>query len=144
MFDCLRSIALNSLSKLFQLKIIFLDNELQEFMESHEDGATFYQREDDITVIVTRTNRGKPAILCNGIKYTLMSENKQRVLWRCSTMMNNLRKCPARIAQTKTNPPLFSITRGNHIHAEMKRGRYNVRVRDPVDPEVILIKPDLD
>lgn len=115
------------------------------FMEAHEDGATYYQEAESLTVIMTRTNRGKPAILCNGTKYTLMSENKQRILWRCSTMMNNLRKCPARIAQTKTIPPVFSITRGDHCHVQMKRGRYNCRRRDTVEPhEVVLIKPDLD
>lgn len=53
-----------------------------------------------------------------------MSENKHRTLWRCGSMMNNLRKCPARISMSKTDPPNFQINSENHIHAELKRGKY--------------------
>lgn len=73
---------------------------------------------------MSRTSRGKPAIVANGFRYTLMSENKQRILWRCGSMMNNVRKCPARISMTKSEPPSFQISLENHIHAELKRGRY--------------------
>lgn len=36
-------------------------------------------------------------------------------------------KCPARITQFKENPPRFVINKGEHIHAELKRGKYFVK-----------------
>lgn len=106
----------------------------EEVLMPDEDGTTYVQEatesQDLMTVLFSHTTRGKPAIVCNGIRYTMMSENKKRVLWRCAAMMSNLRKCPARIAQSKTMPPTFTISHGEHIHAELKRGRYNCRRQD--------------
>lgn len=73
---------------------------------------------------MSRTSRGKPAIVANGNRYTLMSENKNRALWRCGSMMNHQRKCPARISMTKTEPPTFHVNSEQHVHAELKRGKY--------------------
>lgn len=33
-------------------------------------------------------------------------------------------KCPARIIMYKENPPRFFVNKGDHIHAELKRGKY--------------------
>lgn len=33
-------------------------------------------------------------------------------------------KCPARIIQFKENPPRFVVNKGEHVHAELKRGKY--------------------
>lgn len=90
--------------------------------------TTYYQEADEnqeaLHVVMSRTSRGKPAIVANGSRYTLMSENKQRILWRCGSMMNNARKCPARISMAKTEPPTFQMSIEEHIHAELKRGKY--------------------
>lgn len=36
-------------------------------------------------------------------------------------------KCPARITMYKENPPRYVVNKGNHIHAELKRGKYFVK-----------------
>lgn len=76
----------------------------------------------------------------NGNRFTLMSENKQRILWRCGAMMNNIRKCPARISMTKTDPPTFQVSFKSHVHAELKRGRYACQKYDDDRSEVIVYK----
>lgn len=62
--------------------------------------------------------------MANGIRYLLMSENSKRILWRCSFMATKSLKCPARIIMYKENPPRFFVNKGDHIHAELKRGKY--------------------
>lgn len=77
-----------------------------------------------LEVYYTQSLRGRPAIMANGIRYLLMSENSKRILWRCSFMATKSLKCPARIIMYKENPPRFIINKGDHIHAELKRGKY--------------------
>lgn len=67
---------------------------------------------------------GKPAIMVNSIRYTVMSETSISILWRCSYMATKSTKCSARIIMTKQNPPVFAVRNGEHRHAEIKRGKY--------------------
>lgn len=71
-------------------------------------------------IYFTKSSRGRPAIIIDGIKYLFMSENHKRVVWRCSSMATSKLKCPARILQYK-NPERFVIHRERHIHAPLKR-----------------------
>lgn len=57
----------------------------------------------------------------------MMSENAKRVLWRCSFMASKSLKCPARITMFKEDPPRYVVNKGEHVHAEMKRGKYYVK-----------------
>lgn len=75
----------------------------------------------------TQSLRGRPAILANGVRYLMMSENSKRILWRCSFMATKSLKCPARIIMYKETPPRFVVLKGEHIHAELKRGKYVTR-----------------
>lgn len=34
-------------------------------------------------------------------------------------------KCPARITMLKTNPIKFIVSKGEHVHAMLKRGKYS-------------------
>lgn len=36
-------------------------------------------------------------------------------------------KCPARITMYKENPPRYVVNKGEHMHAELKRGKYFVK-----------------
>lgn len=87
--------------------------------------------------------RGKPAILgeisfetfklnfnhvsryltADNIRFIVMNENKDRVLWRCSLMSTKTRKCPARIVMAKGNPPQFVMGQCRHEHMELVRGK---------------------
>lgn len=71
--------------------------------------------------------RGRPAIVANGIRYLHMSENNKRILWRCSFMATKTLKCPARITQYKEMPPRYVVNKGEHHHAELKRGKYFIK-----------------
>lgn len=75
----------------------------------------------------TQSLRGRPAIVANGIRYLHMSENNKRILWRCSFMATKTLKCPARITQYKENPPRYVVNKGEHHHAELKRGKYFIK-----------------
>lgn len=75
----------------------------------------------------THSLRNRPAIEANGIRYLKMSENEKRVLWRCSFMATKKLKCPARITMYKEDPPRYVVNKGEHTHAEMKRGKYVVK-----------------
>lgn len=77
-----------------------------------------------LEVYYTQSLRGRPAILANGIRYLLMSENQKRILWRCSFMASKSLKCPARIIMYKETPPRFMQLKCDHIHTKMKRGKY--------------------
>lgn len=57
-----------------------------------------------------------------------MSENDERILWRCAAQASNTKKkCPARIVQylKRGDEPVFVFSRDEHIHAVLKRGPYN-------------------
>lgn len=76
----------------------------------------------------SKTSRGKPALITNGNRYTIMSENDERIVWRCAAQASNTkRKCPARIEQynKKAEEPVFVLSKEQHIHAVLKRGPYN-------------------
>lgn len=75
----------------------------------------------------TQSLRGRPAILANGVRYLMMSENSKRILWRCSFMATKSLKCPARIIMYKETPPRFVVNKGHHVHAELKRGKYFIK-----------------
>uniref|UniRef100_A0A336LLV8 CSON002389 protein n=1 Tax=Culicoides sonorensis TaxID=179676 RepID=A0A336LLV8_CULSO len=64
-----------------------------------------------------------------------MSENKQRVVWRCASQAGTgKKKCPARVQQfNKKEGPVFIISSVEHIHAVLKRGPYKVtkQIEDP-------------
>ncbi|EDV94588.1 GH18850 [Drosophila grimshawi] len=63
--------------------------------------------------------------MANGIRFLIMSENKKKILWRCSSMATKKLKCPARITMLKENPPKFIINKAEHMHAELKRNKYS-------------------
>lgn len=78
----------------------------------------------DVDIQYTTSLRGRPAIVANGIRYLLMSENSKKILWRCSFMATKSLKCPARITMMKGEPPLFVYNKRDHFHAELKRSKY--------------------
>ncbi|XP_017846803.1 modifier of mdg4 isoform X5 [Drosophila busckii] len=80
---------------------------------------------DDVLVFFTQSLRGRPAIMANGIRFLIMSENKKKILWRCSSMATKKLKCPARITMLKEDPPKFIINKAEHLHAELKRNKYS-------------------
>ncbi|XP_023175647.2 modifier of mdg4-like isoform X10 [Drosophila hydei] len=80
---------------------------------------------EDVLVFFTQSLRGRPAIMANGIRFLIMSENKKKILWRCSSMATKKLKCPARITMLKENPPKFIINKAEHVHAELKRNKYS-------------------
>lgn len=77
-------------------------------------------------VFFTQSLRGRPAIMANGVRFLVMSENKKKILWRCSSMATKKIKCPARITMLKETPPKFIINKADHIHAELKRNKYGL------------------
>ncbi|XP_018790309.1 PREDICTED: modifier of mdg4-like isoform X3 [Bactrocera latifrons] len=79
---------------------------------------------EDVLVFFTQSLRGRPAIMANGVRFLIMSENKKKILWRCSSMATKKIKCPARITMIKGSPPKFIINKAEHIHAELKRNKY--------------------
>ncbi|XP_075152970.1 modifier of mdg4-like isoform X4 [Haematobia irritans] len=79
---------------------------------------------DDVLVFFTQSLRGRPAIMANGVRFLIMSENKKKILWRCSSMATKKIKCPARITMLKETPPKFIINKAEHVHAELKRNKY--------------------
>ncbi|XP_054085958.1 modifier of mdg4 isoform X2 [Zeugodacus cucurbitae] len=79
---------------------------------------------EDVLVFFTQSLRGRPAIMANGVRFLIMSENKKKILWRCSSMATKKIKCPARITMLKGSPPKFIINKAEHIHAELKRNKY--------------------
>ncbi|XP_020813467.1 modifier of mdg4-like isoform X9 [Drosophila serrata] len=80
---------------------------------------------EDVLVFFTQSLRGRPAIMANGIRFLIMSENKKKILWRCSSMATKKLKCPARITMLKETPPKFIINKAEHMHAELKRNKYS-------------------
>ncbi|KRK03027.1 modifier of mdg4 isoform X8 [Drosophila yakuba] len=80
---------------------------------------------EDVLVFFTQSLRGRPAIMANGIRFLIMSENKKKILWRCSSMATKKLKCPARITMLKETPPKFIINKAEHLHAELKRNKYS-------------------
>ncbi|KRG00197.1 uncharacterized protein Dwil_GK12763, isoform I [Drosophila willistoni] len=80
---------------------------------------------DNVLVFFTQSLRGRPAIMANGIRFLVMSENKKKILWRCSSMATKKLKCPARITMLKETPPKFIINKAEHLHAELKRNKYS-------------------
>ncbi|XP_030374915.1 modifier of mdg4-like isoform X7 [Scaptodrosophila lebanonensis] len=80
---------------------------------------------EDVLVFFTQSLRGRPAIMANGIRFLIMSENKTKILWRCSSMATKKLKCPARITMIKGTPPKFIINQAQHMHAELKRNKYS-------------------
>lgn len=81
---------------------------------------------DDMLVFFTQSLRGRPAIMANGVRFLMMSENKKKILWRCSSMATKKIKCPARITMLKETPPKFIINKAEHVHAELKRNKYGL------------------
>lgn len=79
---------------------------------------------EDVLVFFTQSLRGRPAIMANGVRFLIMSENKKKILWRCSSMATKKIKCPARITMIKGSPPKFIINKAEHVHAELKRNKY--------------------
>ncbi|XP_004530732.1 modifier of mdg4 isoform X1 [Ceratitis capitata] len=79
---------------------------------------------EDVLIFFTQSLRGRPAIMANGIRFLIMSENKKKILWRCSSMATKKIKCPARITMLKGSPPKFIINKAEHVHAELKRNKY--------------------
>ncbi|KAL7727400.1 hypothetical protein ACLKA6_003058 [Drosophila palustris] len=87
---------------------------------------------EDVLVYFTQSLRGRPAIMANGIRFLIMSENKKKILWRCSSMATKKLKCPARITMLKENPPKFIINKAEHMHAELKRNKYSSSKAQPM------------
>ncbi|XP_060650272.1 modifier of mdg4-like isoform X5 [Drosophila nasuta] len=87
---------------------------------------------EDVLVFFTQSLRGRPAIMANGIRFLIMSENKKKILWRCSSMATKKLKCPARITMLKENPPKFIINKAEHMHAELKRNKYSSSKAQPM------------
>lgn len=79
---------------------------------------------EDVLVFFTQSLRGRPAIMANGVRFLIMSENNKKILWRCSSMATKKIKCPARITMLKETPPKFIINKAEHVHAELKRNKY--------------------
>ncbi|XP_073819435.1 modifier of mdg4-like isoform X3 [Musca autumnalis] len=79
---------------------------------------------EDVLIFFTQSLRGRPAIMANGVRFLIMSENKNKILWRCSSMATKKIKCPARITMLKESPPKFIINKAEHVHAELKRNKY--------------------
>lgn len=75
-------------------------------------------------VFFTQSFRGRPSLVANGDRYLVMSQSKNKILWRCNSMATDRLKCPARITQLKSNPPRFYYRHSNHLHASLKRGKY--------------------
>ncbi|XP_055594969.1 modifier of mdg4-like isoform X41 [Uranotaenia lowii] len=95
--------------------------------ESYTEGTSTDQAAQEI--YFTKSARGRPAIIIDGVKYLFMSENHKRVVWRCSSMATSKLKCPARIFQYK-NPERFVIHRDKHIHAPLKRNKVAFLTQD--------------
>ncbi len=95
-------------------------------IDENQDPEEFivFDGEDELRIYFTKSMRGKPAMMVNGIRYTVMSESQTNILWRCSYMATKTIKCPARILMVKQNPPKFTIKKSDHVHAETKRGKY--------------------
>lgn len=70
--------------------------------------------------------------MANGIRFLIMSENKKKILWRCSSMATKKLKCPARITMLKEDPPKFIINKAEHMHAELKRNKYSSSKAQPI------------
>lgn len=79
---------------------------------------------EDVLIFFTQSLRGRPAIMANGVRFLIMSENKKKILWRCSSMATKKIKCPARITMLKETPPKFIINKAEHVHAQLKRNKY--------------------
>ncbi|GAB0086323.1 FLYWCH-type domain-containing protein [Sergentomyia squamirostris] len=81
------------------------------------------QRCGELDVVFTKSSRGRPAILVNGIRYLVMTDSPEKTLWRCSYMASKKLKCPARVLMLKTEPSTFVYIRRLHKHAPLKRER---------------------
>jgi len=100
---------------------------------------------EDVLVFFTQSLRGRPAIMANGIRFLIMSENKKKILWRCSSMATKKLKCPARITMLKETPPKFIINKADHMHAELKRNKYSSSKAQTLrEPHQMSAKMDCD
>ncbi|XP_017140251.1 modifier of mdg4-like isoform X11 [Drosophila miranda] len=100
---------------------------------------------EDVLVFFTQSLRGRPAIMANGIRFLIMSENKKKILWRCSSMATKKLKCPARITMLKESPPKFIIAKAEHMHAELKRNKYSSsKVQTLREPRQMTAKLDCE
>lgn len=106
----------------YQVKTFSLERLIDEKKVPEE--FIVFDGEEQLRIFFTKSMRGKPAMIVNGIRYIVMSENQTNILWRCSYMATKTIKCPARISMAKHNPPKFTIKKSDHIHAEIKRGKY--------------------
>ncbi|XP_058130366.1 modifier of mdg4-like isoform X26 [Anopheles coustani] len=77
-------------------------------------------------IYYTKSFRGRPAIVINGMKYLLMSENSKRIVWRCSMMATEKLKCPARILEYKNPTRFVCLEEKQHVHAPSKRNKTNL------------------
>ncbi|EDW28119.1 GL20576 [Drosophila persimilis] len=83
--------------------------------------------------------------MANGIRFLIMSENKKKILWRCSSMATKKLKCPARITMLKESPPKFIIAKAEHMHAELKRNKYSSsKVQTLREPRQMTAKLDCE
>ncbi|XP_031625140.1 modifier of mdg4-like isoform X14 [Contarinia nasturtii] len=100
------------------------------FGDSYNEGDTSANEAQEMRIHYTHSLRGRPAMVANGIRYLLMSNNSKRILWRCSYMATKSLKCPARITEykeTNDSPKRYVINKSEHVHAELKRGKYFVK-----------------
>ncbi|XP_055385198.1 modifier of mdg4 isoform X24 [Condylostylus longicornis] len=96
----------------------------ESYVSDAGDQSATEAQDGDVQIFFTKSLRGKPAIMADGIRFLVMSENKKKILWRCSYMATKKIKCPARITMLKENPPKFIINKSQHVHAELKRNKY--------------------
>uniref|UniRef100_A0A1B0GN82 FLYWCH-type domain-containing protein n=1 Tax=Phlebotomus papatasi TaxID=29031 RepID=A0A1B0GN82_PHLPP len=75
----------------------------------------------ELDVVFTKSSRGRPAIVVNGIRYLVMTDSPEKTLWRCSYMASKKLKCPARVLMLKTEPSTFVYIRRLHKHAPLKQ-----------------------
>ncbi|XP_055704609.1 modifier of mdg4-like isoform X30 [Phlebotomus papatasi] len=94
------------------------------FGESYTEGdQTVAEAQGELDVVFTKSSRGRPAIVVNGIRYLVMTDSPEKTLWRCSYMASKKLKCPARVLMLKTEPSTFVYIRRLHKHAPLKRER---------------------
>uniref|UniRef100_A0A182J4A7 FLYWCH-type domain-containing protein n=1 Tax=Anopheles atroparvus TaxID=41427 RepID=A0A182J4A7_ANOAO len=90
------------------------------------EGVTFFRNRHRLDIYYTKSFRGRPAIIINGMKYLLMSENTKRIVWRCSMMATEKLKCPARIVEYKNPTRFVCLQEKQHVHAPSKRNKTNL------------------
>ncbi|XP_037945133.1 modifier of mdg4 isoform X4 [Teleopsis dalmanni] len=124
------SVATTSTKALIKQQTSFSDSSYVDAADqSNNDAQVVLANEvvpnpEDFMIFFTQSLRGRPAIMANGVRFLVMSENKKKILWRCSSMATKKIKCPARITMLKESPPKFIINKAEHVHAELKRNKY--------------------